>query len=117
MSQLTSLFLFFLASLAFFSFARAQDRAPHGLLYANPMTFPPSAVEFFHPKTQKPETFNPCASSNCSPLPLAAQVEATKAHESESSRFPNSGSRVAGSWGAASIVFGSVFFVLLQMGV
>ncbi|KAJ0084215.1 hypothetical protein Patl1_30700 [Pistacia atlantica] len=74
------------------------------------MTFPPSAVEFFHPKTQK-------HSSDCSPLPLAAQVEATKAHESESSRFPNSGSRVAGSWGAASIVFGSVFFVLLQMGV
>lgn len=112
MSQLTSLFLFFSASLAILSIARAQDRAPHGLVYENPITFPPSAVEFFHPKTQKPETFNPCATSSCSPLPLAAQVEATKAHESESSRFPNHGSRVG-----ASIVFGCVFLAIYQMGV
>lgn len=87
MSQLTSLFLI-LASLVFFPIAGAEERAPHGLIYENPMAFPPSAVEFFHPKTQKPETFNPCASSNCSPLPVAAQVETTEVHKSQSSRFP-----------------------------
>ena len=109
MSPAASFLLFF--SLALLSLARAQGRAPHGLAYENPMAFSPSAFDFFHPNGQKPSTQNPCAASNCSPLPMAAQVEASLAHQSKAS------SNRVGAGGIAGIVFGFVFAVLLAMGV
>ncbi|XP_022755638.1 uncharacterized protein LOC111303553 [Durio zibethinus] len=109
-------FLLLLSSLALLSIARGQDRAPHGISYENPMAFSPSAYEFFHPKTHEPDTQNPCAASNCSPLPVAAQVDATKALESKISTQQKSGHQL-GAGGIAGIVFGLAFAVLLTMGV
>ncbi|XP_022732023.1 uncharacterized protein LOC111286369 [Durio zibethinus] len=109
-------FLLLLSSLALLSIARSQDRAPHGIAYENPMAFSPSAYEFFHPKTQEPDTKNPCAASNCSSLPIAAHVDATKALESKESTAQKSGHRL-GSGGIAGIVFGLTFAVLFAMGV
>ncbi|XWS74281.1 hypothetical protein CRYUN_Cryun02cG0201500 [Craigia yunnanensis] len=109
-------FLLLLSSLALLSIARGQDKAPHGIAYENPMAFSPSAYEFFHPKTQEPDTKNPCAASNCSPLPIAAQVESTKALESKVSTQQKSGHQL-GAGGIAGIVFGLTFAVLLAMGV
>ncbi|XVF05678.1 hypothetical protein REPUB_Repub05bG0193100 [Reevesia pubescens] len=115
MSPIAS-FLLLLSSLTLLSIARGQGRAPHGIAYENPMAFSPSAYEFFHPKTQEPNTNNPCAASNCPPLPIAAQVEGTKALESKVSTQQKSGHRL-GAGGIAGIIFGLAFAVLLTMGV
>jgi hypothetical protein len=103
-------FLVFFSLLTILSVAR-QDRAPHGIVYENPIAFTPSAYDFFHPSTQK---F--CETSNCSPLPVAAQVvKATPGHESRD-LGSQKGSRV-GAGAIAGIAFGLVFAVLLGMGV
>ncbi|EOY34358.1 Uncharacterized protein TCM_042052 [Theobroma cacao] len=116
MSPFASCLLLLLSSLALVSLARAQDRAPHGIAYENPMAFSPSAYEFFHPKTREPDTQNPCAASNCSPLPMAAQVDTAKAlEESKVSTQQISGHRL-GAGGIAGVVFGLAFAVLLAMG-
>ncbi|KDP44054.1 hypothetical protein JCGZ_05521 [Jatropha curcas] len=111
---MTSKTFFFLFSILVLVFAsQAQDRAPHGLAYENPVAFSPSAVEFFHPKTQ-PNTKNPCtesSSSACSPLPLAAQVEASDA----STTAKSDGNSRLGAGGIAGIVVGLAFAVLLAM--
>ncbi|PPD83350.1 hypothetical protein GOBAR_DD19714 [Gossypium barbadense] len=65
-------FLLILSSLALVSIGRCEERAPHGIAYESPMAFSPSAYDFFHPKT-------PCVASTCSPLPVAAQVDGSKA--------------------------------------
>ncbi|XP_059660576.1 uncharacterized protein LOC132306970 [Cornus florida] len=101
--------------LTFLSITRAQERAPHGLSYENPMAFSPSAFDFFHPNTQQPGTKTPCAASNCSPLTLAATVKSSSAHESRST--PESSGNRMGAGGIAGIVFSFVFAVLLAMGV
>ncbi|XP_059429181.1 uncharacterized protein LOC132164424 [Corylus avellana] len=110
MSPMVSFFLFF-SLLTLLSIARAQDGAPHGIVYENPIAFTPSAYDFFHPSTQRS-----CETSNCSPLPVAAQVvEATPGHESRELESQK-GSRV-GAAAIAGIAFGLVFAVLLGMGV
>jgi hypothetical protein len=120
MALIPSFFLFFSSSLTlvFFTGAGAQGRAPHGLVYENPVAFSPSAVEFFHPKTHEPNVKSSCAaSSSCSPLPLAAQLEATdQAQESEISTSQKGGNRLRAG-GIAGIVLGVAFAVLLTMGV
>ena len=110
MTPMSSLLLF--SFLSFLSITTAQDRAPHGLAHEHPIAFSPSAFEFFHPVT---EAKNPCEASNCSPLPLAATVASSLAHESRSTP-ERSGSRVGAS-GIAGLVFGFAFVVLLAMGV
>ncbi|KAJ6365664.1 hypothetical protein OIU76_030438 [Salix suchowensis] len=78
MVSVPSLFLLRLSSLTILLVAGAQERAPHGLVYENPVAFSPSAVEFFHPRTPEvPKLENPCAapSTSCSPWPLAARFE------------------------------------------
>ena len=115
MNPFTS-FLLLLSSLALLSIARGQGRAPHGIAYENPMAFSPSAYEFFHPKTEESGTKNPSAASNCSPLPIAPQVESTKALESKVSTQQKSGHQL-GAGGIAGIVFGLAFAVLLAMSV
>ncbi|KAF7115343.1 hypothetical protein RHSIM_RhsimUnG0058600 [Rhododendron simsii] len=94
--------------LSFFTITRAQDRAPHGLAYENPMAFSPSAVDFFHPDPKHPGTQDPCAESNCSPLPLAATVASNVARESKSRPEERGGNRL-GAGGSAGIVFGFVY--------
>lgn len=114
MTPVATFFLF--SSLSLLFVARAQDRAPHGLVYENPVAFSPSAVEFFHPKTQEPDTKARCAEpSSCSPLPLATQVEATQVHESKISTSQKGGSGLSTS-GIAGIVFGLAFAAFLAMG-
>ncbi|KAK6936045.1 hypothetical protein RJ641_033075 [Dillenia turbinata] len=109
--------LLFISSLSFLSIARAQDRAPHGLSFENPVAFSPSAVEFFHPNVQPSASKDSCLT--CSPLPLAAQVQSTPAHESRDSTTsqPSGGGSRVGPGGVAGIVFGFVFVVLVAMGV
>ncbi|KAI3411388.1 uncharacterized protein J3R85_018109 [Psidium guajava] len=110
-------FLLILLTPAFLCLARAQDRAPHGLAYENPVAFSPSAYDFFHPNTQQTTVKKPCAESSCSPLPEVAQVaEAAKAQEGELSTTRDGKSRM-GAGGIVSIVFGLAFAVLLAMGV
>ncbi|MBA0702203.1 hypothetical protein Goari_027411 [Gossypium aridum] len=99
-------FLLILSSLALVSTGRGEERAPHGIAYESPMAFSPSAYDFFHPKTA-------CVASTCSPLPVAAQVDGSKALASKVS----SGHGVAAGGVAAGIVFGLAFAVLLAMGV
>lgn len=107
---------FSLLSLALVSIVIAQERAPHGLVYQNPEAFSPSAYDFFHPNTRKPETKDPCTESKCSPLPLAAQVEATQIHESKGSTSDKVRKQL-GAGGIAGIVFGVAFVVLLALTV
>ncbi|KAE9600604.1 hypothetical protein Lal_00045681 [Lupinus albus] len=104
---------FFLFSLALVSVVIGQERAPHGLAYENPEAFPPSAYNFFHPNAKKPETNDP---SKYSPLPLAAQVEATQIHESKASTSEKSGKQL-GPGVIAAIIFGVAFIVFLAMSV
>ncbi|GAV66400.1 hypothetical protein CFOL_v3_09910 [Cephalotus follicularis] len=109
-------FLLFLYTSTILSIARAQERAPHGLANENPVAFSPSAVEFFHPKTEDPDVSNQCATSYCSPLPLAAQVEATQAYESKVATSQKGKSGI-GAGSIAGIVSGLAFVVLLTMSV
>ncbi|KAE8733794.1 hypothetical protein F3Y22_tig00000991pilonHSYRG00202 [Hibiscus syriacus] len=98
--------------LSSFSIAGAQERAPHGIAYESPMTFSPSAYQFFHPNTE-----NPCSVSDCSPLPVAAQVDESKALAIKVSSTPDKSGHEMGADGVAGIVFGLGFAVLLAMGV
>ncbi|XP_030447799.1 uncharacterized protein LOC115670628 [Syzygium oleosum] len=110
-------FLLILLTPTFLCLARAQDRAPHGLAYENPVAFSPSAYDFFHPNTQQTTVRNPCAESSCSPLPEAAQMaEAAQAQEGKLSATHDGKSRM-GAGGIVGIVFGLAFAVLLAMGV
>ncbi|PSR95191.1 Protein HEG 1 like [Actinidia chinensis var. chinensis] len=101
--------------LSFLSSTRAQGRAPHGIVYESPMAFSPSAFDFFHPNTKNPGSEDPCVTSNCSPLPLAATVASTLAYKSRSTQEKGGGQ--VGAGGVAGIVFGFVCAVLLAMGV
>lgn len=113
-SPMASVLIFTL--LSFLTITRAQDRAPHGLAYENPMAFSPSAVGFFHPDSKHPGTQDPCAESNCSPLPLAATVASSVARESKPQPEERGRTRL-GAGGAAGIVFGFVCAVVLAIGV
>lgn len=96
----------------------AQGRAPHGLANEYPMAFTPSAYDFFHPTTQnKPKKARPCDESSCSPLPMAAQVEAIGEAQESKIEAPHSSRPTLGAGGVAGIVFGFAFAVLLAMGV
>ncbi|KAM7257152.1 hypothetical protein ACFE04_012893 [Oxalis oulophora] len=105
------LLFFFFTTLTIVSMATAQGRAPHGLVYENPMAFSPSAVDFFHPDTKK----NSCGKSSCSPLPVAAQVHTTQPYESKTSS--EKGKSGIGAGGITAIVFGVMLVGLLAMGV
>ncbi|TKY67220.1 hypothetical protein E2542_SST10112 [Spatholobus suberectus] len=106
----------FLLSLALLSIARGQERAPHGLVYESPLAFSPSAYDFFHPNAQKPETRDPCTASKCSPLPLAAQVDATQIYENKASATQKGGKQI-GAGGVAGIVTAVALAALLAMGI
>ncbi|KAG4967291.1 hypothetical protein HKD37_12G033352 [Glycine soja] len=106
----------FLISLALLSIARGQERAPHGLVYESPVAFPPAAYDFFHPNAQKPENKDPCVASKCSPLPLAAQVDATQIYENKASTTQK-GRKQIGGGGVAGIITAVAFAVLLAMGI
>ncbi|KAI3995552.1 hypothetical protein MKX01_023297 [Papaver californicum] len=125
--------LCFLCSLSslYITQAEAQARAPHGLIFENPVAFSPSAYDFFHPNTHTPKTVKPCDESNCAPMSgssafstSSAVVRATPAHESKesttaqgSSSSSNGKRLVLGTGGISGIVFGFVFAVLSGIGV
>ncbi|KAK7404728.1 hypothetical protein VNO78_05684 [Psophocarpus tetragonolobus] len=111
-----SLFFLFLLSLALLCIARGQERAPHGLVYESPVAFSPAAYDFFHPNAQKPETRDPCTASKCSPLPLAAQVDATQIYENKVSATQKGGKQI-GAGGVAGIIIVAAFAMLLAMGI
>lgn len=106
----------FLLSASLLSTATGQERAPHGLVYESPVAFPPSAYFFFHPNARKPETRDSCTASKCSPLPVAAQVEATQIYENKASASQKGGKQI-GAGAVAGIIFAVAFAVLLAMGV
>ncbi|KAI3868408.1 hypothetical protein MKX03_030213 [Papaver bracteatum] len=126
-------FLCSLSSLYLLTQAQAQARAPHGLIFENPVAFSPSAYDFFHPNTHTPKAVKPCDESNCAPVSgssafstSSAVVRATPAHESKesttaqgstSSGSGNSKRLVLGAGGISGIVFGFVFAVLSGIGV
>ncbi|XP_076944284.1 uncharacterized protein LOC143614846 [Bidens hawaiensis] len=107
MPQKTSYLL--ILTLLFYTTLGAQDRAPHGLAHENLIALSPSAYSFFHPNQQL-GVLHSCEYSNCSPLPLAATVESTLAHESKAGRAK------VGAGCIAAIIFGFVFLILLAMG-
>ncbi|OVA18081.1 hypothetical protein BVC80_1835g494 [Macleaya cordata] len=116
-------FLFPLSSLYNIAQVQAQARAPHGLVFENPIAFSPSAFDFFHPNSPSPKTDEPCDESECAPMAAqstfstsSAVVRATPAHESRVSTSQSS-RRSIGAGGIAGIVFGFVFAVLLAIGV
>lgn len=112
MNPLSTFVLILFPLAVLLSMVTAQERAPHGINNESPVTLSPSAYDFFHPNMQQPtSTTDPCANLSCSPLPLAAQVEAAKAQERTEST-----SRV-GAGGIVAIVVGLCFAVLLAMGV
>lgn len=110
-------FLFCLSSLTFLSIARAEGRAPHGLVYESPVAFSPMAYDFFHPSTQNPDAKDPCSVSKCSPLPVAAQVQSTPAQQSKYSTTIHNGEHRIRAGGILGIVFGITFAVFSAMGV
>ncbi|KAK4286450.1 hypothetical protein QN277_003005 [Acacia crassicarpa] len=110
--------LLFLLSLTLVSIATSQERAPHGLVNEGPVALSPSAYDFFHPNARKPETGGDgCSASKCSPLPEAAQVEATQIYESKALTSLKGRKQLGAGGIAAGIVFGVAFVVLLAMGV
>ncbi|KAJ7947810.1 putative Transmembrane protein [Quillaja saponaria] len=110
--------IFFLLSVTLLDIATAQGRAPHGLVYENPVAFPPSAYDFFHPNTQQPQNQDPCHASKCSPMSIAAEVEATQAYGTKALASPNGvGRKQLGIGGVTGVVFGFAFAVLLAMSV
>ncbi|KAK9061535.1 hypothetical protein SSX86_018717 [Deinandra increscens subsp. villosa] len=104
MTQKTSFLL--ILTLLFVTTLGVQDRAPHGLDHENLMALSPSAYNFFHPN----QLLGLCEESNCSPLPLAATVQSSLAHESRAGRAK------FGAGFIATIIFGFVFVILLTMG-
>ncbi|KAL1323669.1 hypothetical protein HN51_033936 [Arachis hypogaea] len=111
------LFFLFLLSTILVSIASGQERAPHGLEYESPIAFSPSAYDFFHPNAQKKnETKDPCSASKCSPLPMAAQVEATQVYENKA-LATQKGRKQIGVGAVAGIVFAVACAVLLAMGI
>lgn len=108
--------LLFLLPLTLVSIATSQEeRAPHGLVNESPVAFSPSAYDFFHPNARKPETGDECSASKCSPLPEAAQVEATQIYGNKT-MTSQEGRKHMGAGGIVGIVFGVAFVVLLAMG-
>ncbi|XP_010414526.1 PREDICTED: uncharacterized protein LOC104700686 [Camelina sativa] len=108
--------LFFFSSLIFTNFALAQDRAPHGLAYETPVAFSPSAFDFFHAQPKNTDaTFDPCAESGCSPLPVAAKVQgaSAKAQESEVASMSVGSKSGIGAGGVVGIIFGLAFAVMM----
>lgn len=91
----------------------AEDRA-HGLSSEPPVAVSPEAFTFFHPDAKQPSATNPCDSSHCSTLPLAATVKSAPAHESQS---PASDGHGLGAGGIAGISLSFLFVALSGMGV
>ncbi|XP_057526861.1 uncharacterized protein LOC130805995 [Amaranthus tricolor] len=101
----------FSVSLIYATFA--QDRAPHGLAYQNPVAFSPTAYDFFHPNGRNQD---PCVSSKCSPFPLAAQVHEAQA-QSTAATAPRTHSGGIGAGAAVATIFAAIVIVCLAMGI
>ncbi|XP_057781800.1 uncharacterized protein LOC131000057 [Salvia miltiorrhiza] len=99
--------LFALVFISLLSHSIGDDRA-HGLSSEPPVAVSPEAFAFFNPGRA-----NPCDSSHCSTLPLAATVKSAPAHES---RSPPSGGHGLGAGGIAGISLSFLFVALAGIG-
>ncbi|CAI9761516.1 unnamed protein product [Fraxinus pennsylvanica] len=108
---MATLLLFTILSLLFIT--QAEDRV-HGLINESPTAATsPEAYAFFDADMQRPNTKNPCDSSDCSSLPLAATVvQSARAHESTST-----GGNLLGANGVAGIPFAFAFACLVSTGI
>ncbi|KAH7691175.1 hypothetical protein IHE45_02G099400 [Dioscorea alata] len=86
-----------------------QSRAPHGLAFESPMSFPPSAFEFFHPR--------PAAGAKTAnaPLPLS-MARADRVVESAWATPESSGGIRGGAGGVVVTVIGVACVVLVAIG-
>ncbi|GAA0144363.1 hypothetical protein Leryth_002851 [Lithospermum erythrorhizon] len=114
MKYAPSLVLF--VTLFLLSIARAQDRAPHGLVYESPLAFPPQAYDFFHPNAHAHSAKTPLVEDSGAPWPLAATVQSNVAHESVSTANADHETRL-GAGGIAGIVLGTASVVISAIGV
>ncbi|KAK2433943.1 proline-rich receptor kinase [Trifolium repens] len=111
----SNLSFIFILSLTLLSTTSSQERAPHGLIYENPIAFPPSAYLFFHPNAKTHETKNSCVTSKCSPLPMAAKVETNQKYENKEAS--QKGGKQIGAGAVGGIIIVVTFVVLLAIGV
>ncbi|KAL8516034.1 hypothetical protein ACS0TY_014638 [Phlomoides rotata] len=94
--------------LSILSVSVAQEDRAHGLPNEPPTAISPEAYTFFHPDGLQPAaSTNPCDSSNCSTLPLAATVQSSKTTATSG----------LGSGAIAGISVGFLFVCLIGMGV
>ncbi|OVA10140.1 hypothetical protein BVC80_1591g49 [Macleaya cordata] len=123
MTSSMAIFWFFFLSLSSFSIAQTTPdqggRAQHGLVYENSVSFSPSAFEFFHSNSPKPDIAIPCVLSDCVSLPQSSVLSTDQSLEADGNKLTsgaqvNNKSRV-GAGGVAAIVFGFVLAVLLAM--
>jgi hypothetical protein len=111
----SNLSFIFILSFSLLSTSTSQERAPHGLIYENPIAFPPSAYLFFHPNAKTHETKNSCVTSKCSPLPMAAKVETNQKYENKEAS--QKGGKQIGAGAVGGIIIVVTFVVLLAIGV
>ncbi|URD77877.1 hypothetical protein MUK42_03526 [Musa troglodytarum] len=118
-----TLVLFFLSSLLLLhlgdarrhhAVVRLQARSPHGLAFQEPMPFPPTAFEFFHPKLLLPPASAPMplAASSFYPAATSAKVRADEEEEEEAAGEHSS---PAGRGGVAAVALGLAFVVIAAM--
>jgi hypothetical protein len=111
----SNLSFIFILSFSLLSTSTSQERAPHGLIYENPIAFPPSAYLFFHPNAKTLETKNSCVTSKCSPLPMVAKVETNQKYENKEAS--QKGGKQIGAGAVGGIIIVVTFVVLLAIGV
>ncbi|CAD5194979.1 uncharacterized protein LOC135652658 [Musa acuminata AAA Group] len=121
-----TLVVFFLSSLLLLHFGdarrhhavvRLQARSPHGLAFQEPMPFPPTAFEFFHPKLLLPPASAPMplASSSFYPAATSAKVRADEEVEAAGEHSSPAGSGGVGASGVAAVVLGLALVVIAAM--
>lgn len=87
--------------------------SPHGLAFENPMSFPPSAYEFFHPTVDAPATA-PLPASSLYPGKTSARAKADAVVGGNVfSAPPGRGGAVTGA--IAAVVLGLVFVMLVAV--
>ncbi|WOL09611.1 hypothetical protein Cni_G18364 [Canna indica] len=118
-------FFFLLLELMPFGADAAQRRAvelqsrtsPHGLAFENPMPFPPSAFEFFHPDVLLPPAASPIPLTSFYPAATSAKVRADEEEEESAAGVLRAGRGrgVIGARGVAAVAIGLALVVLAAM--
>ncbi|WOL04258.1 hypothetical protein Cni_G12979 [Canna indica] len=105
-STLLLTLLSYLLQLSSSNAQQPQFTSPHGIVYENPVLFPPSAYDFFHPNSDAPAT---------PPLPeTSSKARADAVVAASVLPAPPSG-RGAAAAGVAAIVLGLAFITVAVM--